>query len=342
MKLAGAAAARWLARPEPGRAGVLIFGADAMKVALKRQHVIAALIGPEGEAEMRLTRMSGADLRRDPALVSDALRAVGFFPGPRVAFVEEATDGLADVLGAALKDWRDGDATLVVTAGALTAKSALRKPFEAHQNALAIGLYDDPLSREEIDAELRRAGVAEIDRAGMGALLALAAEQGPGDFRKTLEKLALYKLGDAGAVTPEDVAAVAPASIDAGVDDVAGAVADGRAGAVGPLLTRAFGQGIAPVTLVIGLTRHFRQLHAAATMGGPPADAVGRLRPPPPFGAKRDRMVRQVQSWGAPRLESALSLLVDTDLALRSTSRAPAAAVLERALIRVAMMAPKA
>ena len=33
MKLAGAAAAKFFARPEPDRAGVLIFGADAMRVA---------------------------------------------------------------------------------------------------------------------------------------------------------------------------------------------------------------------------------------------------------------------------------------------------------------------
>jgi len=33
-----------------------------------------------------------------------------------------------------------------------------------------------------------------------------------------------------------------------------------------------------------------------------------------------------------------LALLVETDLTLRSTSRAPAMAVMERALIRIAMM----
>ena len=88
-----------------------------MRVALKRQEVIAALIGPEGEAEMRLSRMSGADLRNDPAALMDAIKAQGFFPGPRVAFVEDATDGLAPCLTEAMADWRPGDAALVVTAG---------------------------------------------------------------------------------------------------------------------------------------------------------------------------------------------------------------------------------
>ena len=46
MKLAGAEASRFLAKPDPTRAGLLIFGADAMRVALKRQEAIAALVGP--------------------------------------------------------------------------------------------------------------------------------------------------------------------------------------------------------------------------------------------------------------------------------------------------------
>jgi DNA polymerase-3 subunit delta len=48
--------------------------------------------------------------------------------------------------------------------------------------------------------------------------------------------------------------------------------------------------------------------------------------------------MRQAESWGARRLEDALALLVETDLTLRSASRAPAMALMERALIRLAMM----
>ena len=43
--------------------------------------------------------------------------------------------------------------------------------------------------------------------------------------------------------------------------------------------------------------------------------------------------------WGMFRLEEALKLLVETDLVLRSSSRAPQMAVMERALMRLAMMA---
>jgi DNA polymerase-3 subunit delta len=340
VKLTGQAALRYLARPEPERAGLLIWGADPMRVALKRQEAVAALIGPEGEVEMRLTRIAGADLRRDARLLSDAMRAQGFFPGPRVALVEEATDGLAQVIGAALEDWRDGDAVVVVTAGQLAARSGLRKFFEGHKNAYSAGLYDDPPGREEIEAELKRAGLAEIGREGMAALTALARGLGPGDFRQTVEKLALYKLSDPAPVDAEDVAAVAPAATDAGIDDVLDAVAEADTGALGLLLRRMEAQGVQPISLCIGATRHFRQLHAAASAPGGAAEGVATLRPPA-FGPRRDRLVRQARAWGMTRLEQALAILIDTDLTLRSAARAPAMAAMERTLIRLSMLAPR-
>ena len=79
-----------------------------MRVALKRAALVEALIGPDGAAEMRLERIAGADLRREPARCVDALKATGFFAGPRAVLVEEAGDAAAPALKAALADWRDG------------------------------------------------------------------------------------------------------------------------------------------------------------------------------------------------------------------------------------------
>jgi DNA polymerase-3 subunit delta len=335
MKLAGAEASRFLAKPDPTRAGLLIFGADTMRVALKRQEAILALIGPQGESEMRLARIQAADLRKDAALLSDATRAVGFFPGPRVAFVEDATDGLTGTLESALKDWRAGDAQIVVTAGNLTAKSALKTLFEKHLNATSIGLYDDPPSREEIESALAKAGLTRIEPAAMADLTSLARDLDPGDFRQMLDKIALYKYQDPTPLTPTEIAALAPATIEAEVDDLLAAVADQRHAVIGPLMRRLEGQGVLPVTLCIGALRHFRSLHVAASDPGGVSNGIMKARI---FGPRRDAMQRQAQTWGMRKLEDALALLVETDLSLRSTSRAPAMAVMERALIRLAMM----
>ncbi|WP_045388137.1 DNA polymerase III subunit delta [Falsirhodobacter sp. alg1] len=337
MILKGAEAGRYFARPDPRHAGLLIFGADPMRVALRRQEVILALVGPEGEAEMRLTRLPAGDLRRDPAALVDAIRAQSFFPGQRVVFLEDATDALAPVIGAALKDWRAGDAQLIVTAGGLTAKSALRKVFEPRPDAICIGIYDDPPTREEIEASLRNAGLTAISPAAMTDLSALARALDPGDFRQTVEKIGLYKHGDPSPLTPEEVATMAPASIEAEVDDLLHAVAEHRTADIAPLLKRLEGQGTQPVGLCIATLRHFRTLHGAAAHPSGASEGIARMRPPV-FGPRRDRMLRQASEWGTHRLEQALTLLIDTDLTLRSASRAPLMAVMERALIRLAMM----
>jgi DNA polymerase III subunit delta len=334
MILKGAEAARYCARPDPARAGLLIFGADPMRVALKRQEAIAALIGPEGEGEMRLTRMSGGDLRKDGSLLLDAIKAVGFFPGPRVVFVEDATDGLADSILPALQAWKPGDAVIVVTAGGLTGKSALKTLFEKHPSAVCIGLYDDPPSREEIEEALKKAGLRDIGREAMADLTSLARALDPGDFRQTLEKIALYKFGDPSPLTPADVAVMAPATIEAEVDDLIDAVAEARAPAIGPLVRRLEGQGVQPVAICIGALRHFRILHAAAT--DPAGPGVGIQKARVNFKQK-DAMGRQAGQWGTRMLEQAIAVLLETDLTLRSTSRAPGMALMERALIRIAM-----
>ncbi len=340
MKLNAREAARFLAKPDPAKAGLLLYGPDAMRIALKRQDAITALIGPEGESEMRLTRMSGADLRKDPAKLQDAVKAQGFFPGQRVVLIDDATDGLSKIFATALEDWQSGDAMMVATAGQLNARSSLRKTFEGSGSCVAIGIYADPPSREEIEATLAKTGVKNISSEAMTDLTNLSRELDPGDFRQTVEKLALYKIGDDSEVSPEDVEACAPQTSEAVLDDAVNMAAEGNSQAIVVHMHRLAGQGVNPTTLCIGATRHFRQLHAAASSDQGPEVALSRARPPV-FGPRRDRMIRQARKWGSPRLEAVLKVLTDTDLALRSSRPVPAMAMMERAFIRIAMMHPK-
>ncbi len=337
VKLSPRDARAYFRKPDTASAGLLIFGADPMQVAHGRQQIIAALIGPDGEAEMRLTRISAADLRRDKALLSDAMRAVSFFPGPRVAFVEEATDTIAPVIKDALADWETGDAQIIVTAGSLKATSALRKSFEGHKTARAAGLYDTPPDAREIEAMIAAAGLHDVAADARAELTALSRSLDPGDFRQTIEKLGLYKIDDATPVGPEDIAACAPRSAEAGLDTLLAIVAEARVADIAGVLQRLYAQGVLPVGLCIGAMRHFRALHTVACDPGGAGSGIGRLRPPV-FGPRRDAMLQQVGRWGRDRLERALALLIETDLTLRSSHPGPQRAIMERALIRLAMM----
>ena len=340
MKLSTRDAAAYFRKPDAEATGLLIFGADAMRVAERRKQVLTALVGPDAEAEMRLSRIDGGDLRKEPALLLDAVKAVGFFPGPRAVHVEGATDGLAPIFSAALSDWKPGDAQIIATAGQLNAKSALRKTFESHRAAYAAGIYDDPPSRQEVEQMLADAGLRNVSPAAADALNALSRALEPGDFRQTLEKVALYKRGDDTPLSADEVAESAPRSNEADLDDLFSVVAEARKQEIAPVLSRLYAQGVTPVTLCIGATRFFRTLHTLASDPGGPSAGASRMRPPL-FGPRRDKLVRQAERWGRRSTERALQTLIDTDLQLRSASRAPQQALVERALLRIALTGPR-
>lgn len=336
MKLKGGEISRYLSRPDPSRPALLIYGQDAMRVALKRAEAVKSLVGDNAEEEMRLNRIAGAGLKKDPATLLDAVKEIGFFPGARVVLVEDAPDSAADAVRVALEEWNAGDAVIVVTAGALGKSSALRKMFENHKEAVAAPIYDDPPSEEEITRWLEASGLREVPRDAMRDLLTLSRALDPGDFRQTVEKIGLYKYGDTNPLTPDEIALMAPSTIEAELDELLHVVAEGKVAELGPLMRRIEGQGNNPVSICISALRHFRALLLAASDPQGPGSGLSRMRPPV-FGPRRDRMTRQAQSWGVGPLEDALSQLLTTDLALRSSTSAPQMALVERVLIRLAM-----
>ncbi|MBK4214525.1 DNA polymerase III subunit delta [Paracoccus caeni] len=336
MILKGGEIARYLARPDPSRPALLIYGQDAMRVALKRAEAVKALVGENADEEMRLNRMAGGGLKKDPAALLDAVKEVGFFPGQRVVLVEDTPDTSADAIAVALKEWNAGDAVIVVTAGALSKSSALRKVFEPHKDAVTAPIYDDPPGEEEVARWLSDAGLREVPPAAMREMMVLARALDPGDLRQTVEKIGLYKHGDPTPLTVEEIALMAPATIEADLDELIHTVAERREADFGTLMRRIEGQGTSPVSLCIAALRHFRALQLAAADPAGPGAALSRMRPPV-FGPRRDRMARQAQTWGVALLEDAVRSLLDTDLLLRSSSRAPQMPLIERALIRLAM-----
>ena len=338
MKLSSRDALRAFANPDPKKTGVLIYGANAMRVALKRQQLVKGLIGTAGEGEMRLTRIQGSELRRDSVALNDAIKAVGFFPGPRVVLVEDANENCAGSVLAALKDWLPGDAQIVVIGGPMKPTSKIRKAFEAHSNALAVGIYDEPLSRAEVEAAMAKVGLGELRSEARDAIGDLSKALDPGDFAQFLEKLSLYCMTEAGPVTIDNVEKCAPQSTEAQLDDVIVLVGDGDAHGLSPVLHRVLAQGGSATGLCIAALRYFRMLHAATCDPGGLSSGLSKLRPPV-YGPRRDRMQKQAMGWGSVRLEQAIHILLETDLKLRSAGQtAPQMALVERCFIRLSMM----
>lgn len=337
MKASARELAARLAKPAPELALILLYGADAMRVSLKRREVVALLTGKGAEDEMRITRLTAADLRKEPARLTDSVKAVGFFPGPRAVVVEEAGDGTWPALEATLASWAPGDAQMVVTAGALAARSRLRKGVEAAGAALATGIYDDPPARGEVMSQAAKAGLQGLARDAEDALYHLALGLDPGEFAQTLEKIALYAHDRPEPPTPETIADLAPGTQDVGVAAAIDRLAERDVKGLTLTLRRLAVQGLAPSTLSLAAARHFRQLHRVLSAPQGPEKGVASLRPPV-FGPRRDAILRQARLWPAGQVEAALALLLQTEHELRGGRDAPPMALLERALIRIALL----
>lgn len=339
MKLNGRDAERFADRPDRAMAGALIWGDDGVAVAERRDRLCEAWLGDGEGAELRRTAMPAANARRDVAMIVDAMKSTGFFSGPQVVLVEDATDAATAAISAALAAARSDDGFLLVSAGSLTARSSLRKLFEGARNAVALPCYEEPLDREAIRRSLSEQGVGEINDTILAEIETIARGLERGAARDFLVRLALYKLSDPSEINEADILAMAPDHGDDDVNALLGAVLEGRAGDIGRLLQRLEAQGQAATGVTIAAGRQFRQMHKvlATASGSALEDAAARQRPPV-FGPQRNMLVRACRKWGVDRVEDAMRQVLETDMALRGAAGAAGYAVLSRALIRLTLI----
>lgn len=338
MKLNARDALQFCKAPDRRYRAALIYGEDGVEVSRRREMLVKALVD-DGE-DPDLTRLDVAQARRDPAIITDAMRARGFFGGEPIVLIENGTDGLTAGLSDIFATAEEGDAFLIVTAGVLPARSKLRKLFESDPATVAAPCYQTALGRSEVEGLLKDAGISGFDDEALRDLVDFARSADIGALNDLIARLALYCLGSNTPLSSPDVIACLPGSGDADLDEVLDAVADGNAAVIGPIMSKLESQGVNATTLAISAMRKFKQLHAISSAGGPADAVISRLRPPV-FGPRRDMLSRQARIWSTAKCEGALKLIFETDTALRGGAAAAGYPMLERMLIRLALGAKR-
>jgi len=168
-------------------------------------------------------------------------------------------------------------------------------------------------------------------------LAAVAAQIDRGALLQLIEKISVFALDRDGPLDQEALGTLLPAAADSELDRLVAAVAEGRTEAVGPLIARLTAAGIGAAGMLIATGRHFRQLLGLTAARDGIDAALGRLRPPA-FGPRRQALAAQARRWGPGRLEAANRLVFRADRTLRSAGDRPDRALVERCLIRLAMM----
>ncbi|MBL8702185.1 MAG: DNA polymerase III subunit delta [Alphaproteobacteria bacterium] len=325
----------FLKAPDRRACAILLFGPDDGLVR-ERGARLARTVVEDLNDPFRVAELSGDRIEGDPAALADEAAALAFGGGRRVVRVRGCGNGAAPAFSAFFKNPM-GDALIVVEAGDLDGRSALRKAFESAENAAAIACYaDDGRGLDGvIRATLKAEGVGIADDAAAWLVQRLGADRAL--TRGELVKLAIY-VGRGKEASLEDVRAVVGDSSEVDADDAVHAAAIGDVSGLARALDRLAAEGASPVTILRSAQRHFTRLHLCAAHmggGGDPGAAMAKLRPPV-FWKDQDNFKRALRRWDERRLTRALAALLEAELAAKSGSGRAGALAAERALMLLA------
>jgi DNA polymerase-3 subunit delta len=326
---------RFVARPDPARPIVLVFGPDAGAVGERADAIVRASVDDVADP-FALVRLEGDELAADPARLVDEVQTVPLFGGRRAVRVRAGARNIVPAVEPLLKikpvDWR-----VVIEAGDLKRNAPLRSLCERAPAAAALPCYADgerELTRL-IDEEMRAAGLS-ISREARAALIPLLG----GDRRASrneLRKLAAYAHGGPGVDLADVVAVVADASALV-LDEVVDAALAGRTKDLDAQLGKALAAGTSPGTVVFAAQRQIGNLHKARLAieaGTGVGEQVEAMRV---HFSRKGALEAALKAWTAAKLVRAMQAVAEAQLETR-LKPALADAITRRALAQLALAA---
>jgi DNA polymerase III subunit delta len=325
----------FLARPDPARPVVLIFGPDAGLVSERVNALIKASVDDVNDP-FSLVRLEAEELSANPARLAEEAQTFPLFGGRRAVWAKAGSRNIAPavetVLGLPASKCR-----VVIEAGDLRRNSPLRVVCERARNAAALPCYADTerdLARL-IDSEMCAAGVTLRPDARAMLIPLLGGDRAAS--RNELRKLALYARGRA-EIDVDDVAAVVSDASTLALDDLIDTAFAGRPADLEAQLAKVRAAGSSVGSIFFAAQRQLAQLHKwrIAIEGGAPFSIDG-LQPPLHFRRKA-AVEAALKQWNAARLTAAMAELADAVLASRRMS-VLADTIAERALLALAVKA---
>ena len=263
----------FLARPDPGRPIILLYGPDAGLVRERADALLASAVDDPNDP-FSLVRLDGDELSAEPSRLVDEALTVPLFGGRRAIRVRAGSRSFASGIDT-LADMPLKDCRIVIEAGELRAESPLRKACERAKTAVAIACYPDSERdlAKLIDDELRTSNlrIAPDARAVLMALLGGDRQAS----RNELRKLALYAYGK-GEVTLDDVMAVVADASELKIDPIVDGAFAGNSAVVEAEFAKAMVAGTYPGMIISAAQRQAAWLHksALAVADGTPISAL--------------------------------------------------------------------
>ncbi len=329
----------FIARPDPARPIVLIYGPDAGLVHERVEALIRVSVDDPADA-FSLIRIDGDDLSGNPYRLVEEANTIPMFGGRRALWVKAGSRNIASAVEAVINA-PSPDCRIVIEAGELRKTSPLRSLCEKAKNVAAIACYadDDRDVAKVIDDELKKAGLAITPDARAALLPFLGGDRQA--TRNELRKLALYVHGQ-DRITIEDVMAVVADASAVALDNLIDAASAGNPAGVEAHFAKARGEGTAPGAMVSAALRHLSNLHRMRLSiedGQSITGAVEGARPPIHF-RRKSAIEAGLRVWTAAKLLDAMNALADALFQTRLQSNL-ADTIAHRTLMTLATAARK-
>src|SRR4029077_19964182 len=131
----------FLARPDPGRPIILLYGPDAGLVRERADALLKSAVDDPNDP-FSLVRLDGDELSAEPSRLVDEAMTVPLFGGRRAIRVRAGSRSFASGIDT-LADSAAKDCRIVIEAGELRPESPLRKRCDPAKTAVAIASYPD-------------------------------------------------------------------------------------------------------------------------------------------------------------------------------------------------------
>jgi DNA polymerase-3 subunit delta len=330
----------FVARPDPAKPIVLVFGPDSGLVQ-ERIDALVNLSVDDPKDPFALARLDSDMLAAEPRRLVEEALTVPLFGGRRAVWVKAGSKSIVEAVELLLGAPLGSDCRVLIEAGDLKRNAPLRTLCEKSKIAVALPCYADgprELTRL-IDSELRDAGLAIAPDAK--TLLASLLGGDRRASRNEVQKLALYARGEK-IIDLDDVFAVVADATALALDGAIDAAFAGRPSDLERELARASTSGVAPSALISAALRHVIALHKARLMtedGAGVDEALNRFIPPLHF-KRRPLVDTALKTWTATRLEKLMLQFADTVLDVRRNAGL-AETLAQRALLVVAVAAKR-
>jgi DNA polymerase-3 subunit delta len=329
----------FLARPDPGRPIILLYGPDAGLVRERADALLASAVDDPNDP-FSMVRLDGDELSAEPSRLVDEALTVPLFGGRRAIRVRAGSrsfaSGVETLAEMPLKDCR-----IVIEAGELRAESPMRKACERAKTAVAIACYPDG-ERELaklIDDELRASNLRIAPDARVVLMALLGGDRQAS--RNELRKLALYAR-DKGEVTLDDVMAVVADASELKMDPIVDGAFAGNSAVVETEFAKAMVAGTYPGMIVSAAQRQAAWLHksALAVAEGTPIPALLDSGFPRLHFSRKANVETALRNFSVARLTTIIDQLATAALEMRKQASL-AAVIAQRVLLSIAVNAKR-